>query len=49
VPEAAVRRQLADLTGSMRAGAMEAEGFAGVHVIRSAADLDALSIEPSGG
>jgi predicted kinase len=49
VPEAAVRRQLADLTGSMRDGAMEAEGFAGVHVIRSAADLDSLSIEPSGG
>lgn len=54
VPEPAVRRQLADLAGSMRDGALEAEGFVSVHVIRSAADLDALTIyvhaaEPSGG
>jgi protein phosphatase len=53
VPEPAVRRQLADLRASTRDGALEAEGFASVHTIRTAADLDALSIgapfEPSGG
>jgi predicted kinase len=49
VPEPAVRRQLADLVGSMRDGVLEAEGFAAVHVIRSTAGLDALSIERSGG
>ena len=49
VPEPAVRRQLADLAASMRDGVLEAEGFAAVHLIRSAADLDALSIARSGG
>src|SRR4029077_1173227 len=39
VPEPAVRRQLADLGASMREGLLEAEGFAAVRVIRSAADL----------
>jgi predicted kinase len=57
VPEPAVQRQLADLRASTRDGALEAEGFAAVHIVRTAADLDALSIgspigapmEPSGG
>jgi protein phosphatase len=53
VPELAVRRQLAELHAGTRAGALEAEGFAAVHVVRTAADFDALSIEapilPSGG
>ena len=57
VPEPAVRRQVADLRASTRDGALEAEGFASVYTIRTAADLDALSIEapivatlePSGG
>lgn len=47
VPEPAVRRQLADLHASTRAGALQAEGFASVHTIRTAADLDTLSIEAS--
>lgn len=57
VPEPAVRRQLADLRTSTRNGVLEAEGFEAVHTVRTAADLDALSIaaanaaplEPSGG
>jgi protein phosphatase len=49
VPESAARRQLADLRASLGEGALEAEGFAAVHVVRTAADLDALSIAPSGG
>ncbi|HYK94894.1 MAG TPA: AAA family ATPase [Candidatus Dormibacteraeota bacterium] len=53
VPEPAVRRQLADLRASTRNGALHAEGFAVVHAVRTASDLDLLSIElvrnPSGG
>lgn len=49
VPEPAVRRQLADLAISMREDALEDEGFAAVHVIRTSADLDALTIERSRG
>jgi protein phosphatase len=49
VPEPAVRRQLAELRASSRDGALEAEGFAAVHFVRTSADLDALSIERSGG
>jgi len=53
VPEPAVRRQLADLRASTGDGVLEAEGFAAVHVVRTAAQLDALStralIERSGG
>jgi protein phosphatase len=47
VPEAAVRRQLAELTASMRDGALAAEGFSAVHVVRTPSELDALSVEPS--
>jgi protein phosphatase len=49
VPEPAVRRQLADLRASLRDGLLEAEGFAALHVVRTAAELDALTIERSGG
>lgn len=45
VPEAAVRRQLDDLARSMRGQGLSAEGFAAVHVIRSAAELDGLAVE----
>lgn len=44
VPETIVRRQLADLARSLRAGGLEAEGFAAVHVVRSAAELDSLAV-----
>jgi protein phosphatase len=44
VPEPAVRRQLAELAASLRDG-LEVEGFAAVHVVRTAASLDALSVE----
>ena len=44
VPEAAVRRQLGDLARSLRRGDLEADGFATVHHVRTAAELDALSV-----
>jgi protein phosphatase len=44
VPEPAVRRQLAELAASLRDG-LEVEGFTAVHVVRTAASLDALSVE----
>jgi protein phosphatase len=44
VPEAAVRRQLARLTASLRPPGLEAEGFALVVVLRSAADVDAVRV-----
>jgi len=44
VPEAVVRRQLESLARSRRAG-LEADGFAAIHVVRSAAQLDALIVE----
>jgi predicted kinase len=47
VPEAAVRRQLDDLERSLRRG-LDGEGFASIHVLRSAADVDALVIDRSG-
>lgn len=49
VPEPAVRRQLADLRASTGAAGLEGEGFAAVHIVRTATELDALSIEWSGG
>jgi protein phosphatase len=49
VPEPAVRRQLADLLATMRDGVLGAEGFAAVHVVRTAAELDELTILGSGG
>jgi protein phosphatase len=44
VPASAVERQLEDLDRSLRRG-LEPDGFAAVHVIRTAADADALTIE----
>jgi protein phosphatase len=44
VPEAAVSGQLADLDRSLRHG-LEADGFAAVHVIRSADELERLEVE----
>ena len=44
VPEAAVRRQLADLARSLRRGELEQDGFATVHRVRTAAELDDVSI-----
>ena len=47
VPEAAVRRQLADLERSLRPGAIEGEGFAAVHVLRTTAELDEVALGPA--
>lgn len=44
VPESAIQRQLADLARSLQPGALEAEGFAAVYRVRSAADLDVLEV-----
>jgi protein phosphatase len=44
VPEQAVRRQLADLARSVRRGNLEAEGFAAVHHLRTASDVDVLRV-----
>ena len=51
VPDAAVRAQLDDLARSLRPGILDAEGFATVHRIRTAEDLDNLVLDhgPSGG
>jgi protein phosphatase len=48
VPEAAVRRQLADLERSLRRGRLDDEGFAVVHLVRTPADLDDLVVERTG-
>jgi protein phosphatase len=45
VPETAVRRQLADLARSLRPGGLESEGFATIHHLRSAAELDSVALE----
>jgi predicted kinase len=45
VPESAVQRQLADLERSLRRGSLEGEGFEAVHVLRTRAELDDLSVE----
>ena len=42
---AAVSRQLDDLERSLRHGGLEAEGFAAVHVLRTARELDELAVE----
>lgn len=47
VPEHAVRRQLAELERSTQPGVLEAEGFSGVHVIRTPDEQDALEVELS--
>ena len=44
VPEAAVRRQLADLERSLRRDQLAGEGFVAIHVLRDASDLDAVEI-----
>jgi len=44
VPEAAVQRQLDDLARSLRRGDLDGDGFAAVHHVRSAAELDRLSL-----
>ena len=44
VPEEAVLRQLDDLERSVRRG-LESEGFASIHVLRTAEDVDALVID----
>ena len=46
VPEPAVRRQIDGLDRSLRKG-LDSEGFAAVHIIRSAAELDALEVDRS--
>lgn len=43
VPSEAVAQQLESLARSLRGRGLAAEGFAAVHVVRSAADLDALT------
>jgi protein phosphatase len=45
VPEAAVRRQLRDLERSVRRGDLAADGFAAVHHLRTAAELDDLELD----
>lgn len=45
VPEDAVRRQLAELAGSLRRGGFEADGFAAVHVVRTPEALDSLAVQ----
>ncbi len=45
VPEAAVRRQQADLARSLRRGHLLDEGFAAVHVLRTATEVDELVVE----
>jgi protein phosphatase len=47
VPEQAVRRQLDDLARSLRRDSLAAEGFAAVHHLRTAAELEALMLRRS--
>jgi predicted kinase len=44
VPEAAVRRQLADLARSLRRGDLDGDGFAAVHRLRTAEELDSVAL-----
>ena len=44
VPEAAVRRQLAELARTLRAGRLETEGFASVVRLTDAAAVDAVRV-----
>lgn len=44
VPEIVVRRHLAELERSLRPGALMAEGFAAVHVLRTPAEVDGLTV-----
>jgi protein phosphatase len=47
VPETAVRRQLSDLGRSVRHGELADEGFASVHHVRTAEELDGLRVVPA--
>jgi protein phosphatase len=51
VPQAAVERQLDDLARSLRGAGLVTEGFAAVHVLRTAEDVDLLAVawEPGPG
>ena len=44
VPEAAVRRQLADLALSLRRSGLASDGFAAVHHLRTAVELDEIQV-----
>lgn len=44
VPEAAVRAQLADLARSLRRAELDREGFAAIHHLRAAAELDRIEV-----
>lgn len=44
VPEIVVRRHLAELARSLRPGVLAAEGFAAVHVLRTPAEVDRLTV-----
>lgn len=44
VPEEVVRRHVADLARSLQPGALDREGFAVIHRIRTPAELDGLTI-----
>ena len=48
VPEDAVRRQVAELARSLRHGAIDTDGFAAVHRLRTAADVDGLVLVTPG-
>jgi hypothetical protein len=47
VPEEAVRQQLADLARSLRRGELEGDGFAAVHHLRTADELDGVALASS--
>ena len=44
VPEEAVRRQLAELARSLRRGDLDGDGFAAIHRLETAAELDAVGL-----
>lgn len=46
VPESVVRRQLDELAHSLRRNGLEDDGFAAVHLVRTAAQLDGLVVVP---
>ncbi len=48
VPDAAVRRQLEELARSLRRGELVSDGFAAVHRIRTAAELDGARLARAG-
>ena len=44
VPEAAVRRQLGELAGSLRRGDLDGDGFGAIHYLRTAEELDSVAV-----